>query len=347
MTRVPRQDGEKSIWYIRMKQGTGGVDYTADLWRKGLVGVLFGGWRLADILPDHTDPTAPVRMIDPVKLTPLHLEARWRANQSTTTSPGETVLSKADVKAARKFLAGDAGDVQPGDRVICSYSEEGSVWLACGTLTDQFHDHPVDIGRCLHKKWGEEFFKCRGVTNQRGFALSNLPSAYRLLRGTGQGTLQKMQAYYHLASLLFECSDEESVRAHLATRDAEELLGYLSDKHWEVICAEWMREERHTGMKLLLGVGGTLESLDIVAVSDKGALLVGQCKNSHGMGQGEIDSLAEDLSPSKVGEAVRYLFIRGVTGDVKPPAGIELVTAETIVPWLRKDRSYVHALATR
>ena len=51
-----------TYWFMKMKHGESGEDYASELWDKGLVGVMFGTWRIEHVLNEVGEP-------DPAKLT--------------------------------------------------------------------------------------------------------------------------------------------------------------------------------------------------------------------------------------------------------------------------------------
>lgn len=248
-----------TYWYIRMKEGKGGEDFTERMWRQKLIGVLWGTWTIDCVLDTGTGK------LDPDKLTA-------QAIKQTCPQPPELGFNESFLQVPRKFLLEETPGkhVMFGDRVIVSFDQA----LHIGTVGEICTSTPEFVG----EKFGERF-KCRHVLNPKPFSLAKLPASYRLVSGTGQGTLQRAIAYKSLVALLDQANTEEDVKQELAKKPLREFLSMLSDKQWEVVCEEFLRST--SGYRsLLLGVGGSLKDIDLCGVDRDGTRLVAQCKNS-------------------------------------------------------------------
>src|SRR5687768_619515 len=94
-------------WFMRMKQGESGQDYTKELWTGGRVGVFFGTWQMKHVLrPDGS--------VDPDKLRADVIEQQCPQPQD------RYVFSNKWLAPVRTFLL----DMKVGERVAVVYDEQ-------------------------------------------------------------------------------------------------------------------------------------------------------------------------------------------------------------------------------
>ncbi len=82
-------------WFLRMRQGSKGPDFTKELWQRGLVGILWGAWTINDVLSD----IYPTRL-DERKLTPQRLNA-YRTRTTATSGQVLRLRKPLDARPAR------------------------------------------------------------------------------------------------------------------------------------------------------------------------------------------------------------------------------------------------------
>src|SRR5919107_984764 len=151
-----------TYWFMKMKQGAEGQDFARELWQQGLVGVLFGTWRIDHVLGEDDRP-------DPGKLTAEAIEKMCR--QPKGIDKGRD-FNDAFLWAPKTFLL----KVSEGDRVVVAFDDI----IGIGTVDDGFCDDPNGFRGPF-----KEQFKCRPVKDQRTFRVAELPASYRLLAGMG------------------------------------------------------------------------------------------------------------------------------------------------------------------
>src|SRR5687768_796372 len=52
-------------WFMRMRQGSDGPDYSRELWERVRVGVLFGHWKMDEVLDASGATVDPARLSSP------------------------------------------------------------------------------------------------------------------------------------------------------------------------------------------------------------------------------------------------------------------------------------------
>lgn len=199
------------LWYVRMRQGPGGWNFTKKIWDAGYVGIMFGAWAVEELLEE-------TGLLDTSKLN-----VAWFQGLSQYPTPW---FSQYHLGQVRTFLL----EVRVGDGVIVYFDEA----LHVGTVQSGFLTYPGNFG--------DERIKCRPVGLCRSFGLRDLPSSFRLLRLTGQQTIQKIKSYSKQAALLFQQLDAARVRKQLETVGNEVLLAMLSPQQWEKLCEEYLRD---------------------------------------------------------------------------------------------------------
>lgn len=302
-----------TYWFMRMKQGVGGEDYTAEMWESGRVGVLFGPWRIFHVMDGNG-------AIDRAKL---------KASAILNVCPQSHDLPFDDefLAPARKFLIG----VQAGDRIVVAFN--GAIHI--GVASDEFLDDPLPRG----KRGGH--FKCRRIYNAKAFDLSELPSIYRLVTGIGRGTIQEIDSLRTAIELLDGSGSSADLRDTLRTMTPQRFLEMLSPEQWEVVCGEYLRDE--IGFRfLLLQSGKTLKDVDLVGVDRAHCRVIAQCKNDAKAWTGA--RVEAWLEQTPVGEHDRvYFFSRGgVRGAVSDRCVI--VDGTHIADWLGRSPEYFRCL---
>ena len=310
MTGVPP---EPTYWFLRMRQGTGGRDYAEELWGQGLAGVLWGSWEIRHVLDSNGQ-------IDETRLNAAAIKAQ-------KTQP--EWFNETRMRAPRTFLL----EVRVGDRLLVVYGNA----LRIGVVGEGFLPDP-DPPRGEY----DEHFKCRPISQRRCFSLEKLPSSYRLIAGTGRGTIQRIRAYEHHVRLLDQSCTIEDLRSKLTAMPTLDFLEMLSDKQWEVVCAEYLRDE--VGLRLLpLAIGGTLKNLDIVGVDSSLVRVVAQCKNtSHRMRVRDVAQWRRDAGLSL--DDRKFFFCRGGFEGSPSEAQCTLVDGKHIAAWLEGQKDYLDAV---
>lgn len=308
-----------NYWFMRMRLGSGGEDFTATLWEQDLAGVLFGTWSIEHVLGKDGE-------IDPDMLNA-------DAIREKCPQPPELPFDDAFLRGPRTFLL----KAQPGDRVVVSYGG----MLCIGELAAGFRDDP-DPPRGPYR----ERFKCRPVVRRKSFPLGELPSSYRLVAATGRSTIQKITAYRPLVELLDRCGSAEKVIDALLAMPTPEFLALLSPKQWEVLCGEYLREKE--GFRpLLLAVGGTLAGLDLYGVGQGDSRLLAQCKNNSAPYDTGLVAEWEKTIPKTDTDRL-FFFARGGLKkshqeDI-PDLKSEVVTGRDVEDWLASDGPYQRQL---
>jgi hypothetical protein len=305
-----------TYWYMKMKQGSRGEDFAKELWQQGFVGVLFGTWRIDDVLDEQGKP-------DPNKLKAEAIEKR-------RPQPQGIPFDDAFLWAPRVFLL----KVSVGDRVVVVFDDA----IHIGTIGKEFLDDP-NGPRGPYK----EYFKCRTLQDKKEpFHLWELPASYRLVGG--RRAIQRIHAFKELIRLLDDHHDAQGVREALLSMPTPEWLGTRSDKQWEVLCDRYLRDK--VGLRsLLLAVGGTLKDLDIYGVSQEGKRVLAQCKNhSEPWKRERLMNLVARIPRSH--EDHLYCFLRGGVEDGREGLGCRVVDGETISAWLDRNPEYLQQLKT-
>lgn len=307
-----------TYWFMKMRQGKGGEDFARELWQEHhLVGVMFGVWRIDDVLDEHGEP-------DPKKLTADAIE-------SICPQPPEIPIDDTFLWAPRTFLL----KMAVGDRVVVVIDDA----IRIGTVEEGFRDDPNGP----RGPYGE-YFKCRPVKDRKSFPLSELPASYRLVGSMGRRAIQGITAYEKLVRLLDDHGDAEGVRETLVRMPKREFLDMLSDKQWEVLCDQYLRDK--AGLRsLVLGVGGTLKDVDIYGVAPDGKRILAQCKNdSRPWERGRAKKLMAGVPRSP--EDHLYFCCRG--GIVGGSDGLDyrVMDGDDILKWLDDDPDYLGRLKT-
>lgn len=309
-------------WFVRMKQDSGGraeKDFTEELWEQGLIGILFGSWTINGVLDE-------AGTVDDDKLTQGWL---WehRADHIEVFKPEW-------LHTVRRFLK----EMSEGDKVVVSYEEDGSLHI--GTLGDGFREDPNPP-----RNYGEAF-KCRLVTDQKRFALEDLPSGYRLVSGTGRGTVQLIKAYEPLVRLLdrHEDGDTDGVRRTFTEMSTKDLLKVLSPQQWEVLCAEYLRAIE--GVRpLLLAVGNTLKDVDIYGVDRHGNKVLAQCKNDSAKKSARTVREWAEKVPNRTGDRLYYFVRGGIDGEIDQTL-CTTFSGDELEVWLGEDEESQRWLRT-
>jgi hypothetical protein len=308
------KDKAMAYWFMKMKQGAEGQDFAKELWQQGLVGVLFGTWRIDHVLDDGRP--------DPEKLT---------AKAIGRTCPQSNGIPFDDdfLWAARVFLL----RMSEGDRVVVVFDEA----IHIGTVDERFYDDPNGPRGPY-----EEYFKWRPVKNRKAFSLTELPASYRLVAGMGRRAIQGITAYKKLVRLLDENDDSEGVQEVLMGMPKRDFLDMLSDKQWEVICDQYLRDK--IGLRsLVLGVGGTLKDVDIYGVAKDGRRVLAQCKNDSSPYTGKRLARLIAGIPRTPEDHLYFCCRGGVEGD-RGDLDCQVVDGNDILNWLDDDPDYFRYL---
>jgi hypothetical protein len=295
-----------------MKQGSKGEDFAKELWNEGLVGVLFGTWSIEHVLDEGGKP-------DPAKLTA-------RAIEEQCPQPKGIGFNDRFLNAPRTFLL----KVALNDGVVVTFDKA----LHLGTIGEGFGPDP-DPPRGEY----DEHFKCRPVHTQKTFPLADLPASYRLVPATGRSALQRIERYKQLTRLLDEHDDARGVKQALTHLPTREFLGMISDKQWEVLCNEYLRDK--VGLRsLLLAVGGSLEDVDICGVDRDGARVLVQCKNDpKPWSREQVERWVKEV-PSSPEDRLQF-FIQGGVEGWDHDLGCRVVDGEEIAQWLDENQTYL------
>jgi hypothetical protein len=304
-----------NYWFMRMRQGAGGEDFTETLWKQGLVGVLFGTWGIEHVVSDDGH-------IDPSKLNA-------DAIQKECPQPPGITLDDAFMRGPQRFLL----EARPADRVVISFDGK----LCIGELAAGYRNDP-NPPRGPY----QEQFKCRPVVRQKVFPIEELPSSYRLIAATGRSAIQRIKAYQPLVELLNECNTTTEVRDALLAMHTGKFMELLSPKQWEVLCGEYLRE-REGFRPLLLAVGGTLAEVDLYGVDGKGKRVLAQCKNN--TAPYDPDLVVEwEKNISKTDTDRLFFFPRGGLKEShrRNAAALEpiVITGREVEDWLNSDSKY-------
>src|SRR5512144_1006312 len=89
-------------WYVRMRQGSGGWNFTRDVWETDAVGIMFGAWAAEDVMTADGGIDLPRLTLDWLRRDCAHPTA-W--------------LTSRLFSQIRTFLV----EVSPGDPVIVYY----------------------------------------------------------------------------------------------------------------------------------------------------------------------------------------------------------------------------------
>lgn len=302
-----------TYWFMRMKQGKEGEDFTARMWGNGRVGVLFGTWQIA-----HVSDGAGG--IDRNKLNAAYIK-------SVCPQPANLPFTDRWLSPAKTFLI----DVASGDRVLVTFG--GAVHI--GEVSDEFVHDPSPRGPM------SEYFKCRRLRWSKTFLLSELPSVYRLINTTGQGTIQRILALEAPVRLLDACESAATVCHALGSMTPEQLLEMLSPEQWEVVCGEYLRDQ--IGFRfLLLNSGKTLKDVDLIGIDRSHRRVIAQCKNdAKPWSARSIDSWLA-ATPAGPADTVYFFCRGGVRGIVNPRCVV--VDGAAVADWLRRSPDYFRCL---
>ena len=297
-------------WYMRMKQGAGGHDFAKELWKKELVGVLWGTWRICHVQDENGQ-------IDPDKVSYEHIQG---------ACPQPTQFTRQWLVQPRTFLL----QVESGDRVLTIFDNAVHI----GTVGDGFLDDetPPD----------GEVFKCRPIHSRKTFPLDELPASFRLLSNTGRRAVQGIGACAPHAELLDKCDSPEQVRDKIAKMPASEFLEMLSPAQWEIVCSEYLRDS--VGFRfLLLKPGKSLKAVDIVGVDGDFWRVLAQCKNDSSAR--DVSTVERWFKEASIGRGdILYYFCRGgIIGSVER---CHLVDGSIIAIWLEANPDYFMAIRT-
>jgi hypothetical protein len=297
-------------WFMRMRQGSNGEDFTTELWDQELIGVMFGTWTIDDV----SDGAGG---IDESKIT-----HEWLCQYLPDNEP---TYKKSWSDSSHRFLI----EMSAGDKVVVEF--KGALHIA--TVTDEVTGDPDHT-----RRERKEHFKCRRIRHRKDFPLEKLPSSYRLISTTGRGAVQRINAYEPLVELLDLCDSPEEVTKACCEMSMEKVLGVLAPKQWEAICSEYLRDIE--GVRpLLLAVGSTLKDIDIYGVNRDGRRVLAQCKND------AKTRNARSINDWIVGLAVGsedklYFFARGgVKGSINH-SRCTVVDGNDILGWLRSQEEY-------
>jgi hypothetical protein len=313
------KDKAMAYWFMKMKQGARGEDFARKLWQQGLMGVLFGTWRIDHVLGEDGRP-------DPGKLTAEAIEKVCR--QPKGIDRGRD-FNDAFLWAPKTFLL----KVSEGDRVVVVFDEA----IHIGTVDEGFYDDP-NGPRGPYK----EYFKCRPVKDRKAFSLTELPASYRLVASMGRRAIQGITVYRKLVRLLDENDDSEGIQEALMGMPKGDFLDMLSDKQWEVICDQYLRDK--IGLRsLVLGVGGTLKDVDIYGVAKDGRRVLAQCKNDSR--PYTVKRLARLIGgiPRNPEDHLYFCCRGGVEGD-RGDLDCQVVDGNDILNWLDDDPDYFRYL---
>ncbi|KAL8965404.1 MAG: hypothetical protein Q9183_003869 [Haloplaca sp. 2 TL-2023] len=301
-----------------MKQGATGKDYAEELWNQSLVGLMFGTWTIDYALGGDGEP-------DPDKIDASHLEAVCPQPQEIKEIPFDDRF----LQAPRRFLL----DMSVDDRVVVAFNDA----IHIGTIGEGFLRDPNGS----REPYGE-YFKCRPVQDKKSFPLEELPGSYRLLTSAGRSAIQRTHAYRELVNLLDVSNSAKEVEDAVRGTSNTRFLDMLSDKQWEVVSEQYLRDT--IGLRsLLLAVGGTLKSIDIYGVDGNGKRVLAQCKNdSKAWTVNRLEELISGIPTNS--EDRLYFFCRGGVeqGDREP--GCTVVDGRDIVGWLDNDPDYAEQL---
>lgn len=312
-----------AYWFMRMRQGSDGEDFTSELWGQNLIGIMFGTWTIGLVLDGDE--------IDEQKLHTKTFEKY--------PPEGYSSFRKNWFHSIRRFLT----EMTAGHKVVAEF--DGSLHIA--TVTDEFLGDPKQPSQTNQapRKYGEHF-KCRRVSDSKTFRLEKLPSSYRLISSTGRGAVQRIRAYEPLVELLDRCNSPEEVTEYCRNMPTERLLEVISPKQWEAICAEYLRGTE--GIRpLLLAVGSTLKDVDIYGVNRDGKRVLAQCKNDDRAWKAEsVDEWVKGLANDS--EDRLYFFARkGVKGSLRY-GRCQVVDGMKVLKWLqsKEQEEYVDHLKT-
>lgn len=245
------------FWFMRMRTRNRNKveDYSEELWQRRLVGVLYGTWSIYDVLNKG-------KVEEDLLLA--------TAIQEKRRQPEGIEFSDKFLQPAKRFLC----EMQPGHVIVTTKNR----LIRIGTLAEGYRDDPkLPRNRGKYK----ERFKCRPLEegSMKEFDLNSLPASYRLISSTGQGSVQRVRAYEHLVKLLHKSCSEKDVHKQISEMSLTHFLDTLSDKQWEVLCDQYLRDT--VGFRsLLLAVGGTLKDIDLCGVDRDGKRILAQCKNN-------------------------------------------------------------------
>jgi hypothetical protein len=307
-----------AYWFMKMKQGRKGEDFAKELWHDHhLVGVMFGTWRIHDVLGEDGRP-------DPQELTA-------EAIQRKQPQPEGITFDDKFLWAPKVFLL----KVSVGDRVVAVFDET----IHIGTVDEKFYDDP-NGPRGPYK----EYFKCRPVKDRKSFPLAELPASYRLVGSMGRRAIQGVHAYKKLVRLLDEHGDPREVREALVRMPKGDFLDMLSDKQWEVLCDQYLRDK--VGLRsLVLGVGGTLKDVDIYGVDGEGQRVLAQCKNdSNPWSTRRVKNLIAGILRNP--DDHLYFCCRGGVEDDGEGLDCRVIDGGDILGWLDEDPDYFRRLKT-
>lgn len=307
-----------TYWFMRMRTKQEGKvkDFSEELWRARLVGVLYGTWGIDHVLNSSEELDDEMLSAEAIK--------------DVCEQPKELDFDNSFLKSAFRFLR----DIKPGHRVVTATDYA----IRIGTVAEGYRDDPNPLeGRGKFK----ERFKCRPIesdsTNE--FRLKDLPASYRLISNTGQSSVQRIKAYKHLVELLDRSASEADVCRKLSEMPIRDFLDTLSDKQWEVLCGEYLRAK--VGFRsLLLAVGGTLKGIDLCGVDQNRRRVLAQCKNSSDPWRAK-DVVDWTRSTAARAEDSLYFFNRGGVDDSNAQElNCIVISGEDIAKWLDDDPKY-------
>ena len=311
---------DKTYWFMQMRQGEGGEDHAPELWGEGLVGVMFGTWRIGHVLSDGTPDTD--------KLTAQAIESQVPQPSGLDKGKG---MNDRFLRAPRTLLL----KMSVGHRVVVLFDKA----IHIGTVGDGYLDDPGGPRGPY-----DEYYKCRPVDDQKSFRLADLPASCRLLGGMGRSTIQGIHAYEGLVRLLDEHCNADEIKVAILDMPTLSFLGTLSYKQWEVLCDQYLRDE--VGLRsLVLKIGGTLQGVDIYGVAGDGKRLLAQCKNdSDPWSRKRLVKLISGI-PRRPEDHLYFCCRGGVKGG-RDGLDCRVVDGNDISQWLDEDPDYLKRLKT-
>src|ERR1043166_242724 len=220
-----------AVWRVRMRDGSK-HDRTAEAWKRGEVGVWYGGWSADDF---------------------------ERAQASTELKPWD-LLSRCDSHRHSFSWAVPRGFYQTTRRLASIPADDWVLVVVGQELCLGRLETPLASDPSHPLNHNGELFKFRLVGQQKEFALAQLPEVYSLLPQAGRGNVFQFGDLARLVSWLAEAETAHEVSQRLAGLPLKEFISALGPSGWESMAEDYLiLEEQYVPVGL--AVGRTLKTL--------------------------------------------------------------------------------------
>lgn len=299
-----------AIWRVRLKDGT--TDCSSDAWKKGEIGIWYGGWSAADFYAAIGEfPNDAKKVAWRLSGLPAQKAVDWR----------NTDIPLAYVQTAFRFL-----NISAEDWIVVYLHKERQIGLA--KLLNEMRSSGEHEFNCANG----EVYKYRTIAagTKKCFPIDDLPDAYRLIGSQGRGNIHRFLAMSLHVELLAECEDAQAVRRALHAKDFVEQLDFLGAAGWESFALAYLvitEKFVPTG----LSCGRTLPVADIVGRRfTNGGRIIAQCKKNASPVEMDVDFVADVRGLGK-GDRAFYFAYGGCEGQL--PVNVEVIDREKVLKW--------------